>query len=154
VESHKATAKQAAKRKLLVFQQVDFALKEAKLERERQALEIKLRRTEETPVQYNWAQVPLAYAGVSGIARQTTSVSIATSRQELVRAAYQKDLQPSKEQRGSVSAGADPSKELQPPKVQQLADTVGISPLLKLAKELATITGNLVDRASFRRFPG
>jgi hypothetical protein len=88
VESHKATAKQAAKRKLLVFQQVDFALKEAKLERERQALEIKLRRTEETPVQYNWAQVPLAYAGVSGIARQTTSVSIATSRQELVRAAY------------------------------------------------------------------
>jgi hypothetical protein len=72
----------------LVFQQVDFALKEAKLERERQALEIKLRRTEETPVQYNWAQVPLTYAGVSGIAGQTTSVSIATSRQELVRAAY------------------------------------------------------------------
>ncbi len=73
-----------------------------KLERERQALEIKLHKTE-TPVQYNWAQVPLAYAGVSGIARQTTSVPIAKSRQELVKAANYKDLQPPKEQRGSVS---------------------------------------------------
>jgi hypothetical protein len=115
-----------------------------KLERERQALEIKLHRTEKTPVQYNWAQVPLAYARVSGIARQTTSVPIATSRQELVKAANYKDLQPPKEQRGSVSAGADPSKKLQPPKVQQLAATVGISPLLKLTKELTTITGNVV----------
>jgi hypothetical protein len=93
VESQKAVAKQAAKRKLLVFQQAKFAVKEAKLERELQALEIKCRRTEETPVHCNWAQVPRAYAGVSGIARQTASVSVATSRQELVKAAYYKDLQ-------------------------------------------------------------
>jgi hypothetical protein len=37
------------KRKLLVFQQAEFAVKEAKLERERLALEIKRRRTEENP---------------------------------------------------------------------------------------------------------
>jgi hypothetical protein len=72
------------KRKLLAFQQAEFAVKEVKLERERQALEIKRRRTEETPVHCNWTQVPRAYAGVSGIARQTASIPVATSRKKLV----------------------------------------------------------------------
>jgi hypothetical protein len=47
-------------------------------------------------------------------------------------------------QRGSGSAGTDPSKELQPPKGQRLAAPVGISRLLKLAGKLLTISGNTV----------
>ncbi|EFX69701.1 hypothetical protein DAPPUDRAFT_113417 [Daphnia pulex] len=80
----------------------------------------------------------------------------------LVKAAYYKDLPPPKEQRGSVSEGADPSqdlkpskgqgglvsegagpsKDLPPPKEQQLADPVGISPLAKLAGELNAVIGS------------
>ncbi len=58
VDSHKAVAKHAAKRKLLIYQEAEFAVKEARLERERQALEIKRRRTEAEAVQCNLSTTP------------------------------------------------------------------------------------------------
>ncbi|XP_046633989.1 X-linked retinitis pigmentosa GTPase regulator-like [Daphnia pulicaria] len=53
VEESKASARTAAKRKLLVLGEAEFAIEEAKLERKRQALQAKRRRAEETPVQCN-----------------------------------------------------------------------------------------------------
>jgi hypothetical protein len=62
----------AAKRKLLVLGEAEFAIEEVKLERKRQALQAKRSRAEETTVQFNWVQYPSAHTGASGIARQST----------------------------------------------------------------------------------
>jgi hypothetical protein len=61
VEESKASARTAAKRKLLVLGEAEFSIEEAKLERKRQALQAKRRRAEETPVQCNCVQYPSAH---------------------------------------------------------------------------------------------
>ncbi|EFX71048.1 hypothetical protein DAPPUDRAFT_112149 [Daphnia pulex] len=131
VDSHKAVAKHATKRKILIFQEAEFAVKEARLEQERQALNIKRRRTEADAVQINHTskrqEIPRAHAGVSGFKRQISAEPLVTSRQEWVKAAYIEDLQPPKVQRGSESAGTDPSKDLPPSKGKKLSAPVGIS---------------------------
>ncbi|EFX63695.1 hypothetical protein DAPPUDRAFT_118943 [Daphnia pulex] len=178
VDSHKVASKLAAKCKLLIFQEAEFVVKEAKLERERQALNIKRCRTEaeadavQSNTTINRLEIPRAHVEVSGFTRQISAEPLVKSRQELLRGAYIKDLQPLKVQCGPGSAGTGPSKDLQPPKVQrgsesagtdpsknlppskgkQLSAPVGISPLLKrVSRELSAITG--IDVVPVEDFP-
>ncbi|EFX70724.1 hypothetical protein DAPPUDRAFT_112455 [Daphnia pulex] len=136
VDSHKAAARLAAK--------------QAKLERERQALNIKRRRTDAEAVQLNTEtdrqEIPQAHAGVSGFTRQIPADPLVTARRDLINRAYVKDLQPPKVRQGLVSAGTNPSKG------KQLAAPVGISPLLKqVSAELSAITG--LDVVPVEDFP-
>jgi hypothetical protein len=152
VDSHKAAVKLAAKRKLLIYSEAEFAEKEAKLERERKALNIKRRRTEAEAVQLNTAtdrhEIPRAHAGVSGFTRQIPADPLVTARRDLINRAYVKDLQPPKVRQGLVSAGTNPSKG------KQLAAPVGISLLLKqVSIELSAITGLDVEDVPGSRAP-
>jgi hypothetical protein len=123
VEAYKATARAAAKKRFLVFGEIDLIQDEARFERKRQVLLSKSRRMEEgTLVQCNLIK-PLASIRAAG---QSTSGPKPTTRQELVKAAYSKDPQLPRAQ-------------------QQPVAPAGISPLLKLANELSkVITSNTV----------
>ncbi|EFX69532.1 hypothetical protein DAPPUDRAFT_113606 [Daphnia pulex] len=123
VEAYKATARAAAKKRFLMFGEIDLLQDEARFERKRQVLLSKSRRMEEgTPVQCNLIN-PLASIRAAG---QSTSGPKPTTRQELEKVAYSKDLQLPRAQ-------------------QQPMAPAGISPLLKLANELSKVlTSNTV----------
>jgi hypothetical protein len=166
VEAHKAAARVAAKRKSLIFSEAELTAKEAKLEKERQALNLKRCRTEAEAeaVQNNHTtdrqEIPRAHAGVSGLARQIPANPLGKAK-EILRAyagasgstrqvsaeplvtARQELLsraygsEPPKVRQGLVSAGTNPDKG------KQLKAPVGISPLLKqVSVELSAITGS------------
>lgn len=78
VEAYKATARAAAKKRFLVFGEIDLIQDEARFERKRQVLLSKNRRMEEgIPVQCNLIK-PLASIRAAG---QSTSGSKPTTRQ-------------------------------------------------------------------------
>jgi hypothetical protein len=148
VEAHKAAARIASKRKALIFSEAELTAKETKLEKERQALNLKRRRTEAEAcaVQNNHVvdrqEIPRAHAGASGSTRQI-SEPLVTARQELLSKAYSSE--PPRARQGLGSAGANPDKG------KQLRAPFGISPLLKQVSEtLASATGvNVVPVEDF-----
>ncbi|EFX66979.1 hypothetical protein DAPPUDRAFT_115844 [Daphnia pulex] len=178
VEAHKAAARVASKRKALIYSEAELTAKETKLEKERQALNLKRRRTEAeaSAVQNNHItdrqEIPRAHTGVSGLARQIPANQLGTAKEiprayaeasgstrqvstePLVTARRQLlsrayGSEPPKVRQGLVSAGTNPDKG------KQLKVPLGISPLLKqVSEELSTLTGvNVVPGEDFSVTP-
>ena len=107
VEAHKATAREAVKRRHLVYEEAILVTEEAKLKAKRQLLDTKRRRTDTVHTQVNTVSVPQA------------SGSRVTTRQQLVTEAYKRDPQESATPAGIsplLKLAATLSKELARPR--------------------------------------
>ncbi|EFX71742.1 LOW QUALITY PROTEIN: hypothetical protein DAPPUDRAFT_255437 [Daphnia pulex] len=176
VEAHKAAARVASKRKALIYSEAELTAKETKLEKERQALNLKRRRTEAeaSAVQNNHItdrqEIPRAHAGVSGLARQIPANPLGTAN-EIPRAHAEasgstrqvssEPLVTARRQLLSRAYGSEPPKVRQglvhqPGQREATENPIqGISPLLKqVSEELSTLTGvNVVPVEDFPMTP-
>ena len=112
VESHKATARRAAKRRDLVYLEAEIAIEETKLKAKSQLLDTKRRRTDTVHTQVNTVPDPVSGPQAGG--------SKVTSRQQLVTEAYKRDPQESATPAGispHLKLAATLSKELAPTEV-------------------------------------
>ena len=123
VEAHKATAREAVKRRRLVYEEAILVTQEAKLRAQRQILETKRRRTDTVQAQVNTVPEPVSVPQASG--------SRVTTRQSLVTEAYKRVPQESATPAGIsplLKLAATLSKELAPTEVVAVHTSSPVKP--------------------------